>query len=366
MQAAAFASSGYQGISVKSRIALALAASLAAASTFWYGSAVHGRSLLEKYPADWSAFGWSRVSISLLAGAMLFFALRPAIGAARGIDLGQGGEGRFVAGCTLVAGAVLLASAAIVFMVPEILNDTVREGQFVGILTDVVFVVGLAYLGMCTFRARSVPSQSVFGVRPSLLYFAMFFVAFLIMMEEMSWGQHWLGFEAGEFFEGNAQNESNFHNFDTYKFEATYYSTAFLLFVALPNFWPRHRIALLASLEPYIPPRALALAGLPLSGLWFEEWNIIPYQIWFFMGLLIAAQIGADIWRSGGAWRSAGYAMAALLLASEVIFLKFGHNMVDGYELSEIRELLIAFLIAAYARIAYTRLGAVTSPHISV
>jgi hypothetical protein len=366
MQSTAFAITGYKDISPKSRIGLAVIALVAALSTSYYGTAVHGRALLEKYPADWTAFGWFKMSISLSAALLLFVALRPPVGAARRIDLSGNREGKFLAGCAWVSGATLLGASVIVLTIPEILNQIVREGQPAGILTDVAFMVALAHLCLCMIRARRIANERVFGIRPSLVYFAMFFVTFLILMEEMSWGQHWFGFATGELFAGNAQNETNIHNFYTYKFEAAYYSAAFVVFVALPNFWPRHNSAPLSALNPYIPPRAFALLGLPLAGLWFEEWNVMPYQIWFFMGVFIAAHVGSELWRGGGAFRWTGVGMAALMLLSQFIFLTFGHNMVDGYELSEIRELLIAFLIAVYARISLMRLAALPLPHKSL
>ena len=66
------------------------------------------------------------------------------------------------------------------------------------------------------------------------------------------------------------------------------------------------------------------------------------------MGLLIAILLAAELRHERPAVRAAGWTMAILLPVSQLVFVFGGHRMVDGYELSEIRELLIPGIIAAY------------------
>lgn len=47
-------------------------------------------------------------------------------------------------------------------------------------------------------------------------------------------------------------------------------------------------------------------------------------------------------------YQVAGIAVAVLLPASQLLFVFGGHRMADGYDLSEIREFLIACVILVY------------------
>lgn len=139
-------------------------------------------------------------------------------------------------------------------VVPTVLNETVREGQVLSILTEVVFIGALVALGMAAWRDRR-NRTTVLGLPRWALHAALILMTFLILMEEMSWGQHWVGWTAGPMFAGNVQNETNLHNFATYRFEAVYYSAALLLFVVLPVAWSSHVAAWLRPVGPFVPPR---------------------------------------------------------------------------------------------------------------
>lgn len=305
-----------------------------------YDAAIHDRDLLEKDRVDWSLFGLVRPIVTFVAATLLVLGLRPS--SARPFESQPG-----LLGVAYVMGGLLLLSTASVILAPGMLFETVREGQSVSNLTELVFLIALAGLGAAGWRARRDRAR-VFGLPVPLILAVMFVVTFLILMEEMSWGQHWIGWSAGPMFEGNAQDETNLHNFATYKFEAAYYSAAFLFFVALPAFWPARVRGFWKQAEGFVPPKLLALASLPLTGFLYEEWNVVPYQLWFFMGVLIAMQLAAELRRERPALRVAGLMMAILLPVSQLVFVFGGHRMVDGYELSEIRELLIPGIIAAY------------------
>ncbi|MEX0405070.1 hypothetical protein ABGN05_05270 [Aquibium sp. LZ166] len=339
--------------SISARLIILLIGIGVLVSTFAYININSGVQFLEKGKPDWNFPGLLGIISSAIVACCLFFAFRSLPHSAHASP-STDREGRFIAIATTFSGFVLLLSAVTVLLAPQVLNETVREGQFVGFATDFVLLVALAYFGLCIAYSRHASNFRIFGCPPALVFAAMFSVAFLILMEEMSWGQHLLGWEAGELFAGNAQNETNLHNFATYKFEAAYYSAAFAAFVALPFFWPATDNTILRSLSPFVPRRFFALLSLPIAGLLYEEWNILLYQVWFFLGAAIALQLVLEARERGRSFPAGG--MLALLVGSQGVFLIFGSGMVDGYELSEIRELLIAFAIACYARLMFGRL----------
>lgn len=308
-----------------------------------YGELVHGYGLLRKGDPDFTLFGRARIGFSFLAALLLFFALKPAMGA---LVLAKGDRAQAF-WATGAAGAFLLMVAAAVHFVPTALNDFVREMQPLGMATEALLVAAVVSFLIAAWRARGMRGARLLGVFPPWLVLAgMAGVVFLILMEEMSWGQHWLGWATPELFSKNIQNETNIHNFYTYQFEAIYYTSAIFCFVVLPWCWPRGAGGLFGQVEPYIPPRIFALFGLPVASLMFESWNIVPYQVWFFLGLLICIDIVRQL--KSFELRLAAIALAAVYVISKLVFIIRGVDMVDGYELSEVRELYISLLFLAH------------------
>ncbi|APH74084.1 hypothetical protein [Aquibium oceanicum] len=346
-----------------SRVLFLVAAIWVIGATFHFGSTQYGFAFLEKYAPDWSLFGWARITASAVAAGCLFLAFRGPRLVSPAMHVGNRKEAVLLAFASNFSGAVLLLAAATVVLAPQILNELVREGQLLSIATELVLLIALAGFARCVWISREVRDFRPLGLPPSVAFSAMLACTFLILMEEMSWGQHWLGWEAGELFAGNAQNETNFHNFATYMFEAAYYSAAFMAFIALPAFWQSSGNQILRTLAPFVPPPAFAVASLPVAGLLFEEWNILLYQLWFFLAILIAVRWVLETVDKGGPIYRRSVGMVSLLMGSQIIFLILGDGMVDGYELSEIREFLIASLIACYASLIYLRLRYALAAH---
>lgn len=327
------------------RIAMIVAGVVLAAIIVVAGDVLLDRNLLTKYDPDLSAFGWMRKAVTASVALLFFLALRPSDASRRAV-FGEPHVATIVAVTTFCMAIMLILSAIAVATIPHEIGNLVREGKPLSIKTEVVFVIALGFLLHTAWVGRHLVEPRFFGISPRLAIWGMFGVAFLIVMEEMSWGQHWIGWEAGEVFAANEQNETNLHNFATHRFEAVYYTTAFFLFVMLPWAWPRAPHPRLAPLAVFVPPPGLALAGVALSGLWYNDWNIVPYQIWFFLGLLVAA----DLMRTmTGTWRLSGLIMIALIVGTQALFLMLGGGMEDGHEFSEVREFLIALLVAVYA-----------------
>jgi hypothetical protein len=334
------------------RVALLALATLAAVGMIVAGDLLLDRDLLFKYPPDWSWAGWIRKAVTALVGILFFLALRPAPEFKRQA-MPDGRDQWLTVAAILIMAFVLLGSAFTVLFIPENIGGYVREGKPLSVLTEVAFAFALIYLARAALAAGNLSSPRFLGAPPKALLWAGFAVVLLVLMEEMSWGQHWIGWQAGELFAANEQSETNLHNFATHRFEAVYYTLAFMLFVVLPWVWPRNPHTLIAPLTVFVPPRAFAIAGVALAGLWYNDWNIVPYQIWFFLGLLIALQLFGEL---AGHWKSLTAAMIALVAGTQVIFLIFGADIGDGHELSEVREFLIAILVAVHAVLVCDRI----------
>lgn len=328
---------------------LAVSAATAIAFAFFaLGALLHGYALLEKYPPDWTIFGWARTTICALTGALLLVGLKPGKNVVRKGSLLLVEHTIFGRAFPVIL-LVTLATVAIIMTIPEILNQTVREGQFLSISTQLTFVAALVVLVLSIRRAWVENRGDVFGIKGPVIISVMTLVVALILMEEMSWGRYWLALGMPEGFGVATQSETSLHGHNAYRFELAYYSAAVLLFVVLPYCWPKRTWNWLNSLSFYIPPRAFAIFALPVCGLVFEAWNVIPYQIWFFLGLFIASDMAISPHLPRLAHRVGAAAMAMLLLSSQVIFLVHGPNLVDGYELSEVREFVISALVLVYA-----------------
>tara|TARA_R110002020_G_scaffold342493_1_gene556986 strand:+ start:440 stop:1576 length:1137 start_codon:yes stop_codon:yes gene_type:complete len=320
------------------------------------GSVYGGHAMLQDYPVDWTVLGLVRVGGTALAAGLLFSALNPSRARARPVEF-TGREGRFILLLTMLSVLTLVASAAAVIWFPQPLFDAVDEGKPIAVATELALAAALVWLAVTAWRARIFGKLAFLALRPSLILAAMAGVVFLILMEEMSWGQHLFGWGAGELFEANIQHETNLHNFATNKFEAMYYTVAVAAFVVLPHVWPRSVGRMLGSLEFLVPPRAFALAALPVAGLIYQEWNVVPYQIWFFLGLLIALSARGALKRQDDRQARLVSVLVLALVGAQAVFLVKGPGLSHGYEVSEIRELVIAVLVASYAFMLHRRVA---------
>ncbi|EKF17742.1 hypothetical protein [Nitratireductor pacificus] len=321
-------------------IGFGIGGALLIAASALYGELVHGYGLLRKEDPDFTPFGRARIVVSFVAALLFFAALKPfSRGPAEDEAIARG-AGLGAIGSALI---FLLAVAAAVHFVPTSLNDYVREMQPLGIATEFLLLAAIALLLLAARRALSSNAPRLLGLlSPSWVLAGMAAVVFLILMEEMSWGQHWLGWATPDLFRDNIQNETNIHNFYTYQFEAIYYTSAILCFVVLPWCWPRGTGGIAGQVALYVPPRVFALLALPIASLMYESWNIVPYQVWFFLSLMIGVDIVCRL--ASRELRNAAIALALVYAGTKLVFLFRGSAMVDGYELSEVREFYIALL----------------------
>lgn len=338
---------------VRHRAGTLVLAAVASAFVVVADSWLFGRALLEKGAPDFGVSGALRTVVCMLLAFLFYRSFKPDTMRSLAIDSAPR-EQTLVLAYGVCVLTVMIASMTTVLLAPQILNSIVRENQPVGYLTDAVLagaVVLLVCAAAAAARGRRAP---ILGVPPAVVCGGMALVVFVLLMEEMSWGQHLVGWEAGDLFEGNAQEETNLHNFYTYQFEAVYYTVAFAAFVVLPWAWLAGLSRVLPTAAIFVPPWYFALAACPVAGFLYEEWNLVPYQVWFAGALLIALHLTSASEREATMQRL-GMAVVAVMVVAQLAFLANGHEMLDGFELSEIRELVIAVSIAAYAMIVLGR-----------
>ncbi len=336
------------------RQALCFAAFLLLAAAAHYLTLQAGYRTLEKYLPDWTAIGLARLTIGALAAFFLVAALRPSD---RTLSA-RGDIPSWLLVALWTASFVLLWSAVLAVLTwPDRLAGHVREGGFLSIQTEVAFALALIFLLVAARRARHLDNARLAGLSAAQVILAIAAVAFIVVMEEASWGQHWIGWGTPPVFDGNIQNETNIHNFYTYRFEMAYYSAAVAAFVLLPYAWPDQPPRFLRGASLFVPPPLFAVALLPLCGFMFYNWNWVFFGIWFFAAIFIALDLAR---RSTGIAAVAALVMGASLIGAQAIFLTWGITLDWGHELTEIREFAIAVAVLGYAVMIWSRTA--TSP----
>ncbi|MBW3097011.1 hypothetical protein [Pseudohoeflea coraliihabitans] len=314
--------------------------------------------LFKPFELDLSLFGMVRIALSCVAALLLFRALRPSLKDVPDRSSGYAADTLMAGAMAIAAGLLVLVSLVMVFS-PEILGPMIEETQPIAAVTDFLLAGAVLTLLATAWRLRASGHFMLFGRIPGFgVLIGLALVTFVLLMEEMSYGQHWLGFGTPEeLFAGNIQNETNLHNFYTHRFEAVYYTIAVGCFVVLPWMWPLlARVPLLRDHADYAPPLWMAILAMPVCTLIFEAWHILIFQVYFFLGLFICLHIARQQnWKI----RFGLYLLALIYASSQVIFLAEGSELLRGYELSEIRELYIGFSLLAYSLVLYQRAVAV-------
>lgn len=336
---------------------LALSAATAIAIAFFLlGALWHGYALLEKYPPDWTAFGWARTTICAVTALLLFIGLKPRRESVRTGGLLHVEQDIFRRAFPWVTIAFLLA-IAVVLIAPEFAIEAARNSQVISIGTELILAAALVFMALAARRALTENRGDVLGIKGPIIVTVLAVAVSLILVEEMSRGQHWLGLGASYPLEGNPAGAVILSGLQTYRFEFFYSSAAVLLFVILPYCWPKNPRNWLDGLSFYVPPRTFAVIGLPACGLVFEDWNIIPYQIWFFLGLLLALDLAISPHLPRLAYRVGAAMVATLLVSSQFVFLLRGPVMADAHVLAEIRELAVSIPVVVYASWLFAKTG---------
>lgn len=323
-----------------------LLSAMAALAVVYFLQIDLGFRFLQKYPPDLSPSGLARMTGSAVAAALFVAAIAPpresAIPAARALPAG----GKLL---VLSSAALILVAGLLVAIAPQALFGLVNEYAPAEFVAEGLLALSVLILLATVPYARSGDPGRIGPLSGSVLLGAMTVTVFLILMEEISWGQKFLQWETSDVFAQNLQNETNIHNFYTHRFEFVFYSGAIFAFAVLPFAWSRKTPNALASLGFYVPPVWFVLAGAPLCTYMYEMWNIVPFQIFFFVGVFILALLAVDALRLGAAERAVALFMICLMVLAQSVFIANGGDMLRGHDLTEVRELLIAIMIVAYA-----------------
>jgi hypothetical protein len=170
-------------------------------------------------------------------------------------------------------------------------------------------------------------------------------VFFLLGMEEISWGQRFLGFGSPEVFEANLQGEANLHNFATGEVEAIYYTGSFLFLVVLPLlFRSVPAFAGREVVERFVPSRRVMLVSTLVAAYTYDMWLTLTAQFGFFFSVFALGFL---------AYRTGASTYPLLLLAACVViqggFLAVGESQVRLWDVTEYKELLIPLCFLLYA-----------------
>lgn len=309
----------------------------------YFNAELVGRRFLEKLHMDWTPGDLSSAdmvvtSACAVAGGLLATILFAGAGTLARKD---GNRLVVVMGLTnlFLHGFTMWATV----FARETLAAWVQELQPIGLAQELMIALATLLLGYAAWRARGVAPAAILGVPGVVVIGAMAAAVFLLLMEEISWGQHLVGWASPEAFSGNLQQETNFHNFYTNRFEFLYYSGAFAAFLVLPFVSQTARFA--APFRFYVPSVGFALAALPIVGFMSEDWGIVCFRIYFFCALGIAAHAA---FKAAGTFRVLAIALLLAMILAQGVFLAYGHRLLLSTEIGEMRETAIAWAILAY------------------
>ncbi len=148
----------------------------------------------------------------------------------------------------------------------------------------ILFLASVIILTIFLKKLLSIKNNPLIYI--SLLLFA--FLLFIMVMEEISWGQRIFGIHTPDNFKENSQNELNLHNFITTEADTIYYIGLTIIFIILP--YLKMCFPILESNEIFrilVPgPYIIILGALPLA-FHYNKWNLLFTQIEFFGALAI-------------------------------------------------------------------------------
>ncbi|MBN2894484.1 MAG: hypothetical protein JXK05_01145 [Campylobacterales bacterium] len=188
-------------------------------------------------------------------------------------------------------------------------------------------------------------------------------LAFVAAMEEISWFQHYLGFESGAFFEAhNHQHESNLHNLiPAHIFSSFIYSGVYAFFVFIPlilrlheGLWRRFGLWM-----PDVHVSLVTLYGSSFQAFFYDEFGawFDMATLFFALTLLIAVVSFKQLWtRALGLHTLFVLTALGVLMASYRVFGFFNMQY-------EIREMFVVFAALLYVRLVQRNAGKAAAAH---
>lgn len=306
------------------------------------------RRFLEKYPADWVPSDWQATETALLLSSLVLSALL-AWFLVRAVSKARNTELEFDAlSSVLLVGGMLIIGLSLYMLIFDraYIGTQVRELGHIALAQEGFILCALVLFVFTFFRGSVGNTGSILFLRFRHILGLIICAIFLLLMEEISWGQHIFKWATPEKFEGNLQDETNFHNFYTNRFEFVYYSLAFFAFAILPLIMVTQHSELADQIQFYVPPVSFGVAALPVVTLMFENWAMLPFQLYLMVAVFLVAFI---IPHTRGIHRYASVLLLLLLVVQQPIGLYYGHLLHLSFELSEMRELIIAFVLMMYS-----------------
>lgn len=311
----------------------------------WY---LLDRRFLEKYPVSWTPSDWHVFETplffaSLALSAFIAWFLVKAVFKTRNAVL------EFDAlSSVLLVGAMLIVGLSLYLLLfdRDYIAIHVRELGHVALAQEAFILSALLLFVLTFFRGGIDNVGNILFLRFKHILGLIICAIFLLFMEEISWGQHIFKWATPDEFEGNLQDETNFHNFYTNRFEFIYYSTAFFAFSIIPLIVTTLYSGLANQIRFYVPPVSFGIAAFPVTALMFENWPILPFQLYLMVAIFT---VMFSLPYSRGIHRYACVLLLLLLTVQQPINLYYGHLLHLSFELSEMRELVIAFTLMMYS-----------------
>ncbi len=328
---------------------LALAVLLAVVALFrfvefdWY--CFDKSPIAEGYP-DFSIIGWARFAVLVLCSFSLAL-LFAGITSIRTF-LGEGKESRPVHLTGYAIGLLSIFFALLLVIAPRRFNVLSHEDSLVEWGSFAFLIISSLLFTVAAFRCRRPVGQRFPWAAATCAAFA--FAFFFIGMEEASWFQRQAEFKTpGLLFEGNIQEEFNFHNFFTVGFEILYYFGTFVFFVGLP--FLRVVFSDWVERNPYFntfaPEPFMAALGAMSCGYNFEMWNILSIQI-CFVGTIVVLGFFMRFCRRLSD-RILILFTGAVLATTQWVFLISKTRYERIWEVTEYKELFITIGFVVYA-----------------
>jgi hypothetical protein len=210
--------------------------------------------------------------------------------------------------------------------------------------------------GQCAMQARPRPMMPWTGA--TLIFCAA--VLFVLGMEEISWMQRIFGFHTPHMLDRNIQHELNLHNLATNQIGTVHKLMGFALLVLLPFIHATApQVDKVRSLSPLIPSRSIALVSAPLAALNYNGWDLLPMQMTTYLTVGIVLYLG---WQARRRRRHVEemlcIAMAVTIVVAQILFIDLGDRFARIWDITEYKELYIAFGLFAWAMEVFNRLGA--------
>lgn len=337
--------SNYANYSIRGHVFLLAAAAIFALAAIAFNELFTERRFLEKFPVDLTLDGLIRAAFCASAGVLVAYALRPS-----GASVAARTEWSWTLLLTTYGSFfIVAASVAVSVVAPQALGWMIEELQPISLAQEAILFVAIVILIATAMRVKANPNTFVGPISGRNVCFAMAAALTVLFLEEISYGQHFIGWSTPAAFEGNAQNETNLHNFYTHRFELVYYAAPLVAFVALPFAISSLPQPIKSMIGFYIPPRAFAAASLPVAGYLVQTWNLIPLQIGFFFAVMAGLLLCTCANATDRSLRTITLVSLFALIGGQIVFVAAGPHLVLGHEFSELKELHIIWLIFCYS-----------------